>query len=93
MVEYNKEVIKRYFKRLDSENRGEATVFYIKNFNGKYYEADSYHLRMGVAIKENDIELQKDFYRNSNFEEIEESEYETVVYLYKHGGKYEFKNK
>lgn len=89
----NKNVIGKYFKRYDLEKRGVYIAYHILNFNGKYYEATYYSLDQGSAIKENSLELQPGFYNAPNFKEISKAEFESIEYLYKVSGRFEYDNK
>lgn len=89
----NKDIIGKYFKRDDQEKHGNYIAYHILNFNGKYYEATYYSLGLGTAIKENNLELQPEFYNAPNFKEITKNEFELIEYLYKVSGKFEYDNK
>lgn len=89
----NKDVIGKYYKRDDQEKYGNYIAYHILNFNGKYYETTYYSLGLGVAIKENNLELQSDFYKAPNFKEITKEEFELIEYLYNTSGKFEYENK
>lgn len=89
----NENIIGKYYKRDDLEKYGIYLAYHIIGFNGKYYESEHYSLDLGVAIKENDLELQSDFYNAPNFKEITKEEFELIKYLYNRSGKYEYENK
>ena len=73
----NKDGIKEYYKIIGFEED-----CYI----AEYYSFDSF----GKIINENHFKLSSDFYECKNFKEIEQKEFELVLYFYQTGGKYEY---
>lgn len=83
-------IIGKYYKRNDLEKCETHIVLHVVGFDGKYYEVTQYSLSLGNSVKESNLKLNPDFYKKSNFIEIDKEEYEIFEYLHRTSGKLEY---
>lgn len=88
-IEINKVIGKYYERKTGNED---VHAFKVIGFDGKYYQTIDYYLSLGSSVKEYESGLSLDFWKQPNFIEVTEQEFQIIESLYDTSGKYEYKS-
>lgn len=88
-IEVEKVIGKHYERKTGNRS---VHAFKVIGFDGKYYQTIDYYLNSGSSVKEYGSGLSLDFWKQPDFIEITEQEFQTIESLHDTSGKYEYKS-